>query len=119
MLDAGGLYTAMGETMTPFEKAIDLVYSLVFDVRVLGLRKGLGLPIYISHRVSVDEVYKGCVTLPDDAPRGSVRIGFGGTLGVAAQRGFIRCEKRGGGSSSSMAARILRRESRYEWIVAA
>lgn len=70
--------------------------SLYFNIRILGFKKGIKLPILVGYNTIIKEVHKGCITIPDKFKFGMVKIGINhGTDGIfeGSIKSFIKISK--------------------------
>lgn len=69
---------------------LDLPKTIWINFKVLGLKQALRLPILISRKVRVVEIYKHSIVLPDKVKTFSIKIGIEGSVGVShEQKGCI------------------------------
>ena len=69
---------------------LDLPKTIWINFKVLGLKQALRLPILISRKVRVVEIYKHSIVLPDKVKTFSIKIGIEGSVCVShEQKGCI------------------------------
>ena len=74
------------------EGILSIPKTLYFNFRMLPLRKAIRLPFFVSYRVELGEL-RGIVSVPDDIYPFMVKLGVGGSEGVAAGPGYFSCGK--------------------------
>lgn len=65
---------------------LDLPKTIWINFKVLGLKQALRLPILISRKVRVVEIYKHSIVLPDKVKTFLIKIGIEGSEGVAHEQ---------------------------------
>ena len=64
----------------------DIPKTILFNFKMFDIKTAIKLPVLISHNVYIEEIHKGCIEIPENAKRFSIKIGIEGVSGVSFQR---------------------------------
>lgn len=76
-----------------FSIIISMPKTIWFNLRVLPLKQALKLPVFVGYDVKIAEIHRGMLKLNYSIKPFSVIFGFGGSLGVAQNKGCICFQK--------------------------
>lgn len=72
--------------------------TIYFNFRVFPLKIAIKLPVAISNNVQIKKVYKNCIEIDNSNIKlFMIKIGFGGSNAIRAQKGMIYLNKKMGG----------------------
>ncbi len=71
------------------KRIANLPRSLVFNLKVLGFKDGIKIPIYITHNCRILRAEKGSIVINAPLRRFMIEIGEGGSAGYPSRRGTL------------------------------
>ncbi len=66
-------------------KLTDWMHTIYFNLRVFDFKTAVKLPVYVGSKITIKNISKGCISIPDNISRGMISIGV--NLGSSGLRG--------------------------------